>query len=772
MKKKVVVGVLLTTLILGACQQTKESEKQSRKEVTVGQLASEVKKKYKEDNIYSDEKIVLKREESIKLELGFDPLEKGIEKFNEIVEIFPTSDFTHSIKSTFKLFNDGKGIEIMPPRTPQATVRNVNANAEQDLTKQEKGWGNLPEYYMVLYVDLQTGKKLEKPEVRVFTVKHELSGRLRMKMKINDKGIPEFSWNKVAGAEYYYVVNINNSEDSGHSNTAFVTEKVEGTKWSPKSVSKFKSFKVSELDRQKEDNVKKYGAGSDPIPADSDQQDYAVIAVSKKGTSAISNYLDSRALASRIPYADEVSLTMNKEGSVRTDNIQRLPAYHWVTMCDGKLVQKRINYDISKAEETTETWGTYEKEDMSDLKGVRVDLVNIPYTVEGTGYTENAKVEKYNKKTLKKELQKLEERQNKLENKAGSTDIELTTADDDKEDDKASQSKDKTYETDDKITANSALSEYLAVNMLSGIRKIDLKEFPEANAQQYLLDAWMEAIYQNPLILGVEGASISNDGQSLMVTYNIKASDMGKKQVELKKEVKKIVSKIIKPDMTDLEKEYAINQYLCDNAEYDMKALESAEKNDFKTVDEKYNDSFTPYGVLINKIGVCASYAGAFKLLADEAKLETIVVTGFLDGDVPHAWNKVKINGAWNIVDSTNNDNELLTNALLNLPEKSSRKILVEDDRYVLDERIKEYKAVNEDKDNEYYHVENRFFDEDKITNELVTSLEKGNSTTLRTKYNLNDEEFARINLNVNEKMKNEDLQGFYWMGVIYLTKK
>ena len=34
---------------------------------------------------------------------------------------------------------------------------------------------------------------------------------------------------------------------------------------------------------------------------------------------------------------------------------------------------------------------------------------------------------------------------------------------------------------------------------------------------------------------------------------------------------------------------------------------------------------------------------GDFKLLAEEAGLEAIVVTGYLDGNLSHAWNKVKI---------------------------------------------------------------------------------------------------------------------------------
>ena len=167
--------------------------------------------------------------------------------------------------------------------------------------------------------------------------------------------------------------------------------------------------------------------------------------------------------------------------------------------------------------------------------------------------------------------------------------------------------------------------------------------------------------------------------------------------------------KIITEDMTELEKELAINQYLCDTAEYDMDALENAEEKEFADVDAEFNDSFTPYGVLLNKKGVCSSYAGAFKLLADEAGLESIVVTGYLEGDLPHAWNKVKIDGQWQIVDSTNNDNELIFNALFNLPDDAAKKVLVEDARYVLDDRLSDYEASTDEK--EYYHIEKKFYE-------------------------------------------------------------
>lgn len=362
-------------------------------------------------------------------------------------------------------------------------------------------------------------------------------------------------------------------------------------------------------------------------------------------------------------------------------------------------------------------------------------------------------------------MKEIEKRQEQLRNRAGARDIEIEEA---QTEDEAGGDSQNVYETDYKITANSALSEYLAANMLTGASMIDLSDFPESADQQYLSDAWMEAVYQNPLILGVKSAGIADGGKTLMVQYDTDPAAMEEKQKEIAEEVKRVTGEIITDDMSELDKELAINQYLCDTAEYDMDALDNAEKNNFETVDEQFNDSFTPYGVLLNKSGVCASYAGAFKLLADEAGLESIVVTGNLEGELPHAWNKIKIDGEWQIVDSTNNDNELIFNALLNLPDKAAGKVLVEDDRYVLDTRIAHYQAPTDKM--EYYRLQNKYFQKDQIADSLTAELKKGNAAVLRTDYDLNDQQFNDIAMKVLEEYGNDDLAGYYWMGVIYLT--
>lgn len=319
------------------------------------------------------------------------------------------------------------------------------------------------------------------------------------------------------------------------------------------------------------------------------------------------------------------------------------------------------------------------------------------------------------------------------------------------------------------ITANSALSEYLAIQMLNTEQEIDISAFPEAADTSLVVDAFLEAQYQNPLILGIKGAGMDTDNRILRVMYDYDAETTEAKRKEVEEKVTRITDEIIKDGMSELEKEIAINQYLCDNARYDDGALENAAEHDFQYVDDSYNDSFTAYGVLVNQIGVCASYSAGFKLLADAAGLDSIVVTGYLEGNLPHAWNKVRLDGQWNIVDSTNNDNDMIQNALFNLSDSAAYSILAEDDRFVLDGNVYDYEAPSDEK--EYYCINDNYFSMDQITDILAEKLNSEGRAAVRTDYDLDDESFNRI-AQETANQTHSRLTGFHWMGVIHLEQK
>lgn len=747
-------------------------------------MADQIRAKYEKSDLYdyTDPISDVARDEVFKKQIGFDIINGQFDKYNQIIAIYQDSEFTQEVNAHYEWNEETQELDVMPPLSEIGSVyagdmdKDVAGNDGVSTTLYDKGeskdWGNLSEYYMVQYVDLQTGETLAKPLVTVFTVKHEILNAPSVKVTINEEGLPQFSWDEVKGAENYYVISISHSAEGGLQGGGSVLGSTSGTTWTPDAATNFITYLVSEEERSEDYNIEQYGEGTDPILQDMSDEDYfCVIAVSKEGTSAISNTVAGSELAHRIPYTEEVGKNL-EEDSNYANSVLELPAYKWVTMCDGKLVQKLVNYDYENAKETTETWGVYEKEDMSDLHSEEVNIVKIPYTIDGTGFTGTGVVQDYNPDTLADDLQALKERQEGLQNKAGSQDLNIDVEEQEatQEDSSQVENSGDVYTTNYGITANSALSEYLARMMMTGAEVIDLTPFPESSDQAYLMDAWQEAVYQNPLILGVSNAWISRGGRYLMVEYDTDIETTLKKQEELITEVQKVIGKIITDGMSDLDKENAINQYLCDSAEYDMAALENAEDNDFESVDEEFNDSFTPYGVLINKVGVCSSYAGAFKLLADAAGLECIAVTGYLDGETPHEWNKVKIDGEWQIVDSTNNDNEELFNALFNLPDSAADKVLVEDDAYVLDTNLDDYAASTTEK--EYYRINNKYFTEDVIANSIAAEINASGRSVLRTDYNLNDDEFAAIGQQVINQTGDEDLVGYYWMGVIYIERE
>lgn len=64
--------------------------------------------------------------------------------------------------------------------------------------------------------------------------------------------------------------------------------------------------------------------------------------------------------------------------------------------------------------------------------------------------------------------------------------------------------------------------------------------------------------------------------------------------------------------------------------------------------------SYEPYGPLVNGAGVCLGYAETFRLLMDMAGIECITVDGAsFHNRENHAWNMVRLDGAWYCVDPT-----------------------------------------------------------------------------------------------------------------------
>jgi len=134
------------------------------------------------------------------------------------------------------------------------------------------------------------------------------------------------------------------------------------------------------------------------------------------------------------------------------------------------------------------------------------------------------------------------------------------------------------------------------------------------------------------------GASSDKLDNQLIEKYN-----------KIDKKVKEIIAALIKPEMTQLEKELALHDYIVTHVRYDY---DSYIKNKIPA------QRHSVYGALMENLAVCDGYSKSLQLLLNAVGIETMVVNGHTDGgsSLGHSWNIVKIDEVYYQVDATWND--------------------------------------------------------------------------------------------------------------------
>lgn len=737
------------------------------------ELVSELKKKYEFAGAaeYSGNVIRVNRNEAIAFKIGYNPWDSDISIYDSFM-IYQDADLAFPVETGSYDYDSDTGLlTIEPPfygiaemDSSEIDLSHLEGNYLSDA--EEDGWGTWPQYYLVSYVDIETGVTLSEPIITVIKVNAELAQTPQLTFDQTEKGQARFTWSEVPGAEGYLLFMINKDEEGFWDSTKVFAD-ISDTQWISEMYEsdneilflneRFCQYYTSEdMENWLDDTdsfLKEY-----QIEESYDEyyrEYFGVLAYGSDGCSAVSNLLSAKELAHMLPH--EPADYSNEETFYDIQSVMGLPAVMCVTMCDGTTAQRVLEYDYDSIRRDEENGRLY-----------------ITGTAKQTPFQNEFLVSGLSFDVLDEDLRSLKERQEELINKGGNVAPSLKIDDlEGKEEQQAVQEiederADIVETAQMKITANSALSEYIASNMLKANEEIDVSYFPEAADTEKLIDAFFEAQYQNPLILGVQGGHIDTDKRILYVEYDFDANTTALKQQEIMEKVAEITRQIISEDMTDMEKEMAINTYLCENACYDDGALENAARYSYTKVDEAFYDAFTAYGILIDGTGVCAGYSGAFKLLADAAGLESIVVTGYLEGSMPHAWNKVMLDGQWYIIDTTNNDNDLIQNALLNLSDTAAYGTLVESDKFVMNANLMDYMANDEEL--EYYHVTNRYYEQNEIADKLVQLLTEEGNAVLRTDYTIGDEEYKLIAKKVSHTGRKR-VNGFYWMGVICMEE-
>lgn len=108
----------------------------------------------------------------------------------------------------------------------------------------------------------------------------------------------------------------------------------------------------------------------------------------------------------------------------------------------------------------------------------------------------------------------------------------------------------------------------------------------------------------------------------------------------------KVLDEALEDGMSGYEKELALYSWIVDMVNYDWTHQDRME--------ETPRESFTPHGGLVERKAVCLGFATTFQLLMDLAGVECMTVVGASHNSTSdHAWNMVRLNGAWYCVDVT-----------------------------------------------------------------------------------------------------------------------
>lgn len=594
------------------------------------------------------------------------------------------------------------------------TVRPMRAVLENKSDEEEyfendcPVWGNAAVYYIAVWYDTEADypKKLSEPVVIPFTVKHDVPAP-EVRGAVDGQGRFSLQWEPVEGAEEYRIYTLTDGDiwtgddnhalhaaENGFENCSLLYE----TSVTDSYFDDFDGGGGSIAVHRDRANGREYVIG----------QNYCV-----KGEYYVSAVVDGResGFARSVSTAELQIPYKPTDGSdimySRYDDISKLPLSLDIINIDGSVTSRKVMYRFI----------------MSDTF---IDGYQVPayeYSVEGTAINGYVSMDiddldfEYPETIGSISSAGFPEPQNNVRS-TPDTDIEsVAAAEGDTIYEHQKKATERHVESGGefssaplaegvKIFADSAEEEWLAVNLANGESSIPLEAFPRLQIYDELEDVLYKVYYQNPYILGVYSFSYDYGDMMLEVDYVYGKDEIYDMQREIAEEAEKVISEIISEEMTLEERQSAVYSYLENSAEYDDAALENARENNYiKTGESEYEYAFNTYGALVKKSGVCQSYAYAYKLLCSMCGIECSVVTGYIDGNLPHAWNAVTIYGERFQTDVTNNGKisgipYFLYNSDINTAELTGYTC---NKLYELDEKTEGYFSSNPEY--EYYHA-------------------------------------------------------------------
>lgn len=749
---------------------------QDNEEVSAAGSITQLRAKYEDQEKYeyTDPMYNLEKDHVFTYDIGKDFY--GTEEYDAF-KVFSDSNLENFVSITVESDTDTNTMTISPNL--------VFSYEENEEIGSDGTWGSRSKFWLVQYIDTETGKELEKPLVTVFSIAQDLNTPT-MKQSVGGNGYYKLSWSEVEGADYYEVYEYDGGMD--YAELVATTENLECANDDFTNVQEYRErFK----ERYQDTEIDVDAQHSMNYCMDVERS-YFVVAKTNDGKhSGMSNECRPGEMANQIPVSQSWDFQTDYEGS----NALALPAYVDIEMMDGSIGKYVIEYHGATVALLDD--GTIMVQ--PTIKNLPIDM--WPVKLAGVDYD-----------TFLAQADQLAQRGDELEGKTGAVDEDVDIpfvpdsqekpdnveegeegedGDDDEngigsedgeeggEDENGISSEDGDDEDENKknntvttagielpenvaetVYANSAMGEWIALNLLAHNETISLEEFNEAADTEKLWDIFSEAYRQNPLCGTLSGEiRYDFDTNCLEVSYIQTEEELEFMQQESLKKAAEIADEIIKDGMSDYEKEAAINQYLCDNAEYNHGIMDYVDENGVIGIEavETYPNSFNPYGVLVENLGVCESYSEAFSLIAREARLSSVIVTGTLQGG-GHEWNRVLLDGKWYTLDVTNNDKEFGSNALFNISDEVAALLLKEDDESIMNEFLSQYTA--DDMKYEYYTVNGLYADDmETAKTMLADDLEKNGVAAVRVDIGFTDSDIENILQDVLARTGNGQVQ-------------
>lgn len=607
----------------------------------------------------------------------------------------------------------------------------IRSEDPDDWHKDIRTWGSLKTLYLVIYIDTKadTVTFLDKPKRMMFTIAAEIDSPT-VKVKFNDEGNMMLCWDNVDGAEYYKVYYGNNwrMRELGR------TDKTE--------------FLLDDSDEFYKD--------SQMNSLLSDAYDYAVVAVRGEKESRLSNIIRGEDYAKSAPKF--LSTREKRNYTAGEYSIFDLPREVEVRMADVSTAKRYpVIWDFRNHE--IDSMGAYTF--YGKLPGIRLRL---SYKCLGEDLPTEEEIEAFYE-TVQYPATMAEDNTDKIniQDSPSIKDVPAKTTDEIAID----------ITGEEKPENQLSLAQHIALGMLNHETTIDLSAYPEAGDPAYLRDVVEMIMTQCVLVLDEEYVTFDFVNKQLKVKYSLSDEESLEKQIRVLEKAEEVLKAVIQDGMSLEEKEKAIHDWIVENGRYHDEILQAYyDGTDLDELVEQHADSFNVYGILVNGLGVCQSYAETFKLLCDLAGVPAVVATG-KNGMVPHAWNKVMIGNQWYNVDVTNNDQEVLKYPVYNTCNRILNKYYSESLAYVLDDEFAAYSSDDETQD--YYYKAGLY---SRTTEELKEMIKANLATSdvffIKTSPDLTDEEISEILVQalVESGLVQNDIKTLNYLNIIGVKQR